>query len=99
TKKDLHLRSVTEHTMLSFEDHIKQQVQWVGAVHADHTPLRHVHIVAVVPARMQRAEFQTLPQVLRHAATQAALEQRQELDLTQTHQKQEREEAVWERSH
>ena len=99
TKKDLHLRSVTEHTMLSFEDHIKQQVQWVAAVHADHTPLRHVHIVAVVPARMQRAEFQALPQALRQAATTACLEQRQELDRAVIQQEQGREEAVWERTY
>jgi hypothetical protein len=99
TNRDLRLRDVTERTMLSFEDHIKQQVQWVGAVHADHTPLRHVHIVAVVPARMQREEFQSLPKVLRLAATNACIEQRQERDLTLAQHTQEREEASWERSH
>jgi hypothetical protein len=99
TNRDLRLRDVTAHTMLQFEDLIKQQVQWVATVHADHTPLRHVHIVAIVPARMQKEEFHRLPQVLRQAATDACQEQRQELDLTQAHQIQEREEAVWERSH
>jgi hypothetical protein len=99
TKKDLRLRTVTEQTMLRFEDHIKQQIQWVATVHADHTPLRHVHIVAVVPTRMQRAEFQTLPQVLRLAATTACQEQRQELDLTREHHAQAGEEAAWELSH
>jgi hypothetical protein len=98
TNRDLQLRNVTEQTMLSFEDHIKQQVQWVAAVHADHSPYRHVHIMAVVPSRLQRAEFQALPQVLRSAATRACQEQRQELDLTQEHQMKEREEAAWERS-
>jgi|GEM_PF-1533014 len=99
TNRDLRLRDVTAHTMLRFEEHIKQQVQWVGAVHADHSPLRHVHIVAVVPARLERQEFQALPQVVRLAATTACLEQRQELDLTREHHAQAGEEAAWERSH
>src|SRR5437660_2022433 len=62
TKRDLHLRDVTEQTMLSFEERIKQQVQWVAAEHADHTSLRHVHIVAVIPGRLQRQDFRALPQ-------------------------------------
>jgi hypothetical protein len=98
TKRDLHLREVTEKTMLSFEERIKQQVQWVAAVHDDHTEIRHVHIVAVVPGRLERQDFQALPQVLRLAATQAAREQRQELDRA-AEQEREREEAAWERSH
>jgi hypothetical protein len=99
TNRDLRLRDVTAHTMLSFEEHIKQQVQWVAAEHADHTPLRHVHIVAVVPARLERQEFQALPQVLRRAATNTCWEQRQELDLTLEHHTQAGEEAAWELSH
>ena len=99
TNRDLHLRDVTAQTMLRFEEHIKQQVQWVAAVHADHSPYRHVHILAVVPKRLERAEFQTLPQELRQAATTACLEQRQELDRTIIQQEQGREEAAWELSH
>jgi len=95
TKRDLHLREVTEKTMMSFEERIKQQVQWVAAVHEDHTDIRHVHIVAVVAGRINRQDFQVLPQVLRGAATEACVEQRQELDLMLT--KREREEAAWER--
>jgi hypothetical protein len=99
TKRDLALRDVTAHTMLNFEEHIKQQVQWVGAVHADHSPHRHVHILAVVPGRLQRQEFQALPQALRQAATDACQQQRLELDLSQEHQAQAEEAAAWEHAH
>jgi hypothetical protein len=99
TRRDLHLREVTEKTMLSLEEQIKKQVQWVAAVHDDHTAIRHVHIVAIVPGRLPRQEFQALPQVLRVAATEASLAQRHERDLAreQKEQEQEKEEAQWER--
>lgn len=96
TKRDLHLRDITAQTMLSLEEQIKRQVQWVAAVHAEHTDNRHVHIVAVVPGRLTRQDFQALPQVLRHAATEASKVQRQERDLMR--EKQAQEEETWERS-
>lgn len=98
TKRDLRLRDVAEQTMLKFEELIKQQVQWVAAEHADHTLLRHVHIVAVVSGRLIRQDFQALPEALRDAATQACAEQRQELDLARERER-EKEEATWELSY
>jgi hypothetical protein len=97
TRRDLPLREITEQTMHALEDHMHKQVSWVGAIHADHTPLRHVHIVAVVPRRLLPHEFQALPQVLRLAATEASLAQRHERDLAREQKEQEREEAEWER--
>src|SRR5438270_13310253 len=38
TKRDLHLREVTEKTMLSLEERLNKPVAWVAAVHADHAP-------------------------------------------------------------
>ncbi len=99
TKRDLSLRRVTETMMHSLEEHIHKQVTWVGAIHADHAPHRHVHILAIVPGRLQRQEFAALPQVLRGAATQDALEQRHELDLAWGQQVQVRGEAAWECSY
>ena len=95
-KRDLHLREVTEKTMLSLEERLHKQVQWVAAVHADHAPHRHVHVVAVIPGRLSAQDFQALPKVLRVAATEACLDQRQELDLMQEKREREREEAEWE---
>src|SRR5947207_1303838 len=93
TGKDLFLREVTEKTMQILEERLKKEVQWVAAEHNDHAPHRHVHVVAVVPGRLQVQDFQTM----RQAATAAALEQRKERDLVQEQQEQRREEAQWER--
>ena len=93
TGKDLFLREITEKTMLSLEERLQKQVQWVAAEHDDHAPHRHVHIVAVVPGRLQVQDFQ----VMRHTATAAALAQRHQRDLAREQQAKEREEAQWER--
>lgn len=78
TQRDLDLREITQKTMALLEERIKKHVQWVGAVHADHTPHRHVHIVAVLPkgARINELDLEHL----RLEATQLCLEQRRELD-------------------
>src|SRR5712691_11075997 len=95
TERDLSLRDVTERTMQTLEQRLGKQVSWVAAVHDDHAPHRHVHVVAVVDGRLQKHDFPALTQ----AATQASLEQRQELDVAREHKEREREqkEAQWER--
>src|SRR5216683_6831643 len=52
TRQDLHLRDVAESTMLALGNHIHQHIAWVGALHADHTGIRHVHVLAVVTGRL-----------------------------------------------
>jgi hypothetical protein len=98
TRHDLSLREITETTMHALEDHIQKHVSWVASVHADHTDIRHVHIVAVVPRRLQPLEFQALPQVLIKAATRESVSQRRQQDqvLEGKSKEQEREEAGWE---
>lgn len=91
TAKDVHLRNITEQTMLRLEEQLQQEVHWVAAVHDDHAPHRHIHIVAVVPGRLQVQDFHAM----RQTATAAALAQRHQRDLAQQ-QKREREEAQWE---
>lgn len=80
TQRDLRLREITEKTMLKLEEQCNQQVQWVASIHEDHSSYRHAHIVAVVPGRLPQPVFRDLPRALREAATEACLEQRQELD-------------------
>jgi hypothetical protein len=92
TKRDLSLREVTEQTLLTLEDQLQQEVHWVAAVHDDHTPHRHIHVVAIVPERLQVHDFQAL----RAAATAAAVEQRRHHDLARQQQEQQREAAQWE---
>jgi hypothetical protein len=79
TKRDLHIREITEKTMQHLQDLLKKQIDWVATIHDDHTPLRHVHLLAVVDRILNTEQLQTL----RTTATTAALFQRQQLDLAQ----------------
>jgi hypothetical protein len=92
TDKDLFLREITERTMMRLEERLHRQIAWVAAEHTDHAPHRHVHVVAIVPGRLQVHDLQAL----RHATTQACLEQRHQRDLVREQQAREREEAQWE---
>jgi hypothetical protein len=56
---------------------LQQPLQWVAAVHADHTDNRHIHAIAIVPERLNVQDFQRM----RSAATEEALEQRRQLEL------------------
>ena len=92
--KDVHLREVTEKTMLSLEERLHKQVSWVAAEHDDHAPHRHIHVVAVVPGRLQVQDLQAM----RTTATEAALAQRHQRDLLLEQKARELEqEAQWER--
>jgi hypothetical protein len=76
--KQLALRELTEQTMKRLEDRFQHPVQWIAVIHADHAEHRHVHAIAIVPRRLQVPDFQ----LMRSAATEAALEQRLQLDLS-----------------
>jgi hypothetical protein len=82
TKRDLHLREVTEKTMQTLMARLKQEVAWVAAEHDDHAPNRHVHVVAVVKGKLHTRDFQAM----RQRATEAALFQRKERDFAREHQ-------------
>jgi hypothetical protein len=75
--KNLSLREITERAIQSLEDRFQQPLQWVAAVHADHTDTRHIHAIAIVPERLNVQDFQRM----RSAATEEAREQRRHLDL------------------
>src|SRR6266567_4477748 len=75
--KNLSLRELTEKTIASLEDRLQRPLQWVAAIHADHAEHRHIHAIAIVPQRLNIQDFQRM----RSAATEAALEQRHQLDL------------------
>jgi hypothetical protein len=92
TYKDISIREITEQTMLSVEERLGKQVQWVASTHDDHTPLRHVHILAILPQRLQVSDLQAL----RRAATEAALEQRRERDRAAERQQPAQEGVQWE---
>jgi hypothetical protein len=77
TKRDLHLREITEKTMHRLEKLLKQDIAWVAAEHTDHAPHRHVHLIAILKQKLDSLDFK----YLRLAATEASLFQRQQLDL------------------
>ena len=92
--RDLSIQEVVEKTMFALEERLNKRVSWVAAVHQDHTPLRHAHILAVVRERLLPVQF------MRQVATDSCMTQRNELDLLRDHRQQEkeREEDQWERS-
>ena len=77
--KDLDMRELTERTIRTLEERAGEPVLWVGVLHADHAPHRHVHVLALVPGKLNVADLQALT----GAATEAAQFQRQNLDLAQ----------------
>jgi hypothetical protein len=83
TRRDLHMRGITEQTMQRLHSLLKHEVAWVAAEHADHAPHRHVHVIACVPRKLTVEDFE----VLRLSATQAALIQRRARDLGQYYQR------------
>src|SRR5437016_4381530 len=76
TKRDLSLREITETIMQTFEERIHRAVQWAAAEHDDHTAKRHVHVLAIARGSLKREDLQAIIQ----KATEACMEQRQELD-------------------
>ncbi len=74
---NLALREITERTIQSLEDRFQRPLHWVAAIHADHAEHRHVHVIAIVPERLNVHDFQRM----RRAATEEALEQRRQLDV------------------
>lgn len=82
TRKDLSLPEITGKTMQTLQERVGRAVPYIAATHADHTPLHHVHILALVKGRLGREDLQAL----RETATHAALQQRKARDLAQEQQ-------------
>src|SRR3712207_1368033 len=82
--KDLDLREITEQTMMQLQERLQEKltgtaIQFLAAIRADHTAIRHVHVLALVPGKLGREDLAAL----RQAATAAALSKRQERDRHQ----------------
>jgi hypothetical protein len=70
--KDLDLPHITRQTILQLAAQIGRHVQFIGTIHNDHTPNRHVHTVCCVQGRLTQEDFLAL----RKTATYEALFQR-----------------------
>jgi hypothetical protein len=75
-KRDLHMHKLTRAMMNGLEKRLKTAIPWAGSLHDDHTDIRHVHILAVIPRRLQTYELEFLIR----EATALSLVQRRLLD-------------------
>jgi hypothetical protein len=73
--KDLDLQHITRQTLSQMQRLIGRDVPFVAVIHDDHTPLRHVHAIAMVWGKIAKADFQKL-KTLRLTATEEARSQR-----------------------
>jgi hypothetical protein len=72
--KDLSLRNLTIATMLKLEERIGHPIQFVAAIHDDHSSHRHVHTVVILNGRrLTRSDFASIRD---HARNRALTERR-----------------------
>jgi hypothetical protein len=76
TKRDLNMQTLTRYMMNRLEKRLNTALPWTAALHDDHTNIRHVHILAAIPRRLQQYELEFLIR----EATQLSLSQRRFLD-------------------
>jgi hypothetical protein len=75
--RDLDLQNLTIENMLKLEERVGTPIQFVAAIHDDHSPHRHVHIVVIHNGRrLTREDFAALRGYGKHRA----LQQRRFLD-------------------
>jgi hypothetical protein len=84
TRRDLHLRSLTEGTIEQLERTLGTELSWVATVHDDHTDKRHVHLLAILPRRLGRADLVGM------ISESTALARGQRRILDATHEKEQR---------
>jgi hypothetical protein len=96
TFKDLSLCSVAQDTISHLAKQSGYALSWAGAIHDDHTDKRHLHLLAIVPKRLDRDALR----IAREAGTHECLMQRRELDLERAAEQERRHEEVlaWELS-
>ncbi len=97
THKDLDMRAMTITTMQTVEEIMRAQgittpINWVAAVHDDHTDNNHVHALASIQGRLDKPDLDRI----RAATTKVCFEQRRERDWTRERQAREREKESWE---
>jgi hypothetical protein len=74
------MQKLTRTMMQRLEKQLKTPLPWAAAVHDDHTDIRHVHILAAIPRRLQTNELEFLIK----EATRICEQQRRYLDRGQS---------------
>jgi hypothetical protein len=59
-KRDLNMHKLTRAMMIRLEKRMKTAIPWAAALHDDHTDIRHVHILAALPRRLNMYELEFL---------------------------------------
>jgi hypothetical protein len=59
-KRDLNMQKLTRAMMKRLEKRLKTAIPWAAALHDDHTDIRHVHILAAIPRRLNMYELEFL---------------------------------------
>lgn len=95
--KDLDMRDITRTTMQTIAEIIAAQgittpINWVAAVHDDHTDNNHVHALASIQGRLDKPDLDRI----REATTHVCLEQRRELDRVLSRHARQKERGEWE---
>lgn len=75
--RDIDLTDLTISVMLGLEERLKIKILFAAAEHSDHSPHRHVHILALLNRKLGKKDLQ----FLRDAARQAILQQRRIREL------------------
>ena len=52
TRRDLNMQELTYRTMQILEKRLQTTLPWVAALHEEHAPNRHCHIIAALPRRL-----------------------------------------------
>src|SRR3954462_9839993 len=78
--RDLHMRGIAKKTIQHLEEKLNLQgeIQFVAAIHNDHTWIRHIHAIVIIPRKLSKEDFKVF-QNLKNAATEEATRQRQQL--------------------
>lgn len=90
-RRDLDMEQIAYTTMQTVEERVKTPVQWVAAVHQEHSDVRHIHALAAVKGRLNPPDLRALIQ----SATRECREQRLERDLILEKHAREREQESW----
>jgi hypothetical protein len=85
TRKDLDLQHLTRQTLREMQRLIgRDDLPFVATIHDDHTPLRHIHAIAMVQGKIAKADFYRL-KTLWQTATEEARSQRRQRDRVREH--------------
>jgi hypothetical protein len=85
TRKDLDLQHLSRQTLREMQRLIgRDEMPFVAVIHDDHTPLRHIHAIAMVQGKIAKTDFYQLKHLWK-AATAEAREQRRSRDLVREH--------------